>query len=182
MQGNRAALERELRRRNDSLFCSSLDYYLAVLEVEGFRRVFEMEIPPVQHASYETKAETLYVFHHSGTGAVLRFDTLHGWVNGGDVYFNCQPNPGFNYSRFKFMSGVNMEDGLEAGSFDCREGIRMKLNCMRANEVLLRRTPIPEPPFRIGQIVRISSLDPSTLRWIFKKFLRARFVMPERVA
>ncbi len=121
MHANAKAKETALMAQDDSVFSNDLDRYLRIIDAEGFRKVFEMDIP-------ET-SDKFFVFWHDD-GILLKFDTYReNRVNGGNFYYNWKPNS--DADRNVTSSRSPGPDGCIVGNHDCREAIRFHIRRLR---------------------------------------------------
>ena len=140
MWGSNARKNEILLERKDTTMSCSLDYYLEVIEENGFERV--LEIP---FNSRWGNVETYYIYWHPD-GLLLSFDTFNGnHVNGGKVFYNWETTKRehnhritSSYSPIEYRN----EDGdfywCIAGDHDCREALIHNMNQLRANGNFLK--------------------------------------------
>lgn len=117
-----AAIERQLRARNDTLLHDTVDHYISVIEQAGFENV--LTIPYV----YNDSPERCDTFFHSQDGALLVFHTNAGWaVGGAGLYYQWKPG---DSSFYPGGTGAIFGD-LWVGHLDAREGLIFRMSQLR---------------------------------------------------
>ena len=120
--------EEALRSVRDTTFSCDLDYYLSVVEDEGFEEVLSI---PFESTS-SGHPEKFMVFFKRSEGVLLKFDTYRlskPGVNGGSFYYNVRPFAS-GWAHGVTSSGC-FEDGIWVGSHDCREALRHHMQRLR---------------------------------------------------
>lgn len=117
-----------LKSRGDVTFSMPLEEYIAIVEKNGFERVYCEEFP-----NNDGGKDALMVFFREPC-QLLVFDTYRGQkvVNGGHVYYNWLPNDRNDMYRMQLTSSGGFRDSgdgtmLWAGYHDCREAVLFKL-------------------------------------------------------
>jgi hypothetical protein len=100
MMRKNEALDRMLQSTNDTLFSSTVEYYISVITRNGFKKVYEEPFVGCV-CNCEPQQEMFYVFVKH-PGLLLVFDTFNLQVNSGKIYYNWIPNP--NVNCFEFTS------------------------------------------------------------------------------
>ena len=141
MWKNGAVKNKLLKERKDTLFSNTLEYYLEVIESNGFE--WCLEIP---FESCWGGEDRFYIFWHPD-GILLSFDTFNRntSINGGKIYYNWTSN-----SKKAWSSGCLSShsgsfkcklDGKEvsavSGSHDAREALIYNIDRLREEGTLL---------------------------------------------
>tara|TARA_R110000824_G_scaffold12226_7_gene53632 strand:- start:51350 stop:52162 length:813 start_codon:yes stop_codon:yes gene_type:complete len=139
MWENQAVKDEILKKRKDTLFRNTKDYYLAVIEENGFEKV--LEIPFVSH----DKQETYFVYWHPD-GLLLSFDTFNeDGINGGKIKYNWTANDwekmpwGILSSHAPFKTCQNNGEEIEyiSGDHDAREALIYNMDQLREHGTFL---------------------------------------------
>lgn len=120
---------------DDTSYGTELPTYFRILEEEGFRKVFEVDIDPGEG---DEAGDKFFIFWNP-EGTLVMFDTYWGGksMNGGTMYYNWVANEGVDPYKFTCSGGYpGYRDGdtkTHCGSRDIREFFRANLRAMREN-------------------------------------------------
>lgn len=133
---NVEAKRRMLESRKDSHYGTTLEEYTHIIQDLGF--VLALVVP----FQKEEKKETYQIWWQV-EGILLSFDTFCGdKVNGGNYYYNWQPNI---KEYTDILSSGSWNNGIWIGSHDCREAIRFNIERLQQNGKFI--CPWIEHPF-----------------------------------
>jgi hypothetical protein len=131
-----------LIQNNDVHFGMSLESYIDTFLDIGFVLFYNEEFK----CSSTGTMESLHCLLEKRRGVMLIFDTYtmsKKGLNGGDVYFNWKANDP-HYHLYGCSQHL-IEDDIIVGYFDCREGVRFRLEDMDSKGKFI--TPWKERPF-----------------------------------
>jgi len=130
-----------LKERRDTLFSNELDYYLEVIEENGFEKVLVLPFD-----IDDGRKEKFFIYWHPD-GLLLRFDTYNSTiVNGGNVYYNWETtNKDHEWDILSSHGPIEHrgdEDGdfywCVSGNHDCREALIHNMTRLRENGNFLK--------------------------------------------
>jgi hypothetical protein len=131
-----------LIQNNDTYFGMSLEFYITTFKEIGFQEIYH----EVFKCSSTNTDEDLYCFWEPKRGILLKFDTYTSstkGLNGGHVYFNWKSaDPHYHLYG---CSQHWLDDDTIVGDFDCREGVRFRLEDMDSKGQFI--SPWKERPF-----------------------------------
>jgi hypothetical protein len=164
-----------LKSRGDVVSHMPLDEYIAVVEKNGFERVYYEEFD-----NRDGGKDALMMFFRE-PGQLLAFDTYCGqkFVNGGSVYYNWLPNDMENWIRHVSSGGFcDRGDGVLvwSGHHDCREALMFKLGQLEKHGTFV--SPWVERAF----LWLLHGMDYKVLGYDYKAINAARIAkLPEHV-
>lgn len=138
-----------LRDLDDTPFPCPLEDYERIVESEGFWKIYEESF--INSDNEDDKPDFFRIWWNELDGILLAYDTYWGGksVNGGSFYYNWRPNDMKGRVRFtssgQFVHvsgernyGAPDDEYVWAGSHDCREAFRMKVNDLRNNGTFVK--------------------------------------------
>lgn len=123
-------LRKRLIQNCDTYFGQSLKDYIQTIKTLNFVQIYEEEFL----CESTEKTENHYCFINWDLGVLLNFESYKkNVVNGGDYYYNWQPNDFKNYPHECISSGSfckSTDKYINVGYRDCREGVKYYLTLM----------------------------------------------------
>lgn len=131
MQANSAMKASMLKEKRDTLFFSTTEYYLEIIEENGFERCFKLDF-----AGENKESESFFVYWHND-GILLAFDTHNEkYINSAKCYYNWKQTKEAPHRVTSSTSPIRPIDENEkhwpiAGNHDAREALITHMDDLR---------------------------------------------------
>jgi hypothetical protein len=125
------AKQRVLESRDDNAFGCKLPDFERIIADIGFRQVLQVDFQD----RHEPRMEALKVWWLDKDGLLLQYDTYYGQqsVSSGNFGYNWRMRPDVSWEERCGVTSSSspLSDGIIAGSHDCREAMRRKIERLR---------------------------------------------------
>lgn len=136
--------QEHLQSIGDSYYSMPFDHMLALINAEGFVKIYEKVFVDTQYPEDNNHIERYFVFFNENDGIIITLESYRNRVNNAKMYYNIDLKPDGYRNRCTssghfFRKENNKISTTYIGYHDIREGFRFHLNHLRENGTFLAK-------------------------------------------